>query len=395
MKNSTEMSKFNVTSILLIPIVWFFCNAAVAPTLGAMGQHFTEASDFQLKLIYTITGVTSVMFSVISGKLAKHFDKKNLIMLGLFIYGVAGISTSFGTSVNQLLILRLITGVGAGLVLPLPGAIVAENFVGEKRARLLGLCTATANIANVVTSIVVGIILTFGWQYPFYTFGISFVLMLTTLVGVPKSPPIQENEIKTNTEKESEMIKEQLSGNVYLLALFMTLAFMTHVVLISNLSMFWVREKIGPTGIMGLVLSLSALASIVSGSIYPELVRLFRKYLTFAALVLFGISFILIYNAHSMTGVIIGNLLEGLGFGALVPLIFDTTAKKVKSTQKDFAFGVVSSCMHLGGALSPFAQLLYSTIGSNSSMRFLFLVCAIELFIAAVIALVVANKKNM
>ena len=192
--NKTKMTKFNEFSILLIPIVWFFCNAAVAPSLGALAQHFPAASDFQLKMVLSITSLTSVAFSVISGKLAKRFDKKMIVMIGLFIYGLGGISTAFAVTINQVLLLRLVTGVGVGLVLPLPGAIIAENFEGERRSRLLGLCTSTANVANVLTSIAVGILLVYGWQYPFYAFALSFVLVLTTLIGVPKAPPVKEAE---------------------------------------------------------------------------------------------------------------------------------------------------------------------------------------------------------
>lgn len=390
MANNTKMTKFNEFSILLIPIVWFFCNAAVAPSLGALSQHFPLASDFQLKMVLSITSLTSVTFSIISGKLANRFDKKNIVMIGLVIYGLGGISTAFAGTINQVLILRLLTGIGVGLVLPLPGAIVAEKFEGEKRSRLLGLCTATANVANVLTSVLVGFLLVYGWQYPFYAFGLSFVLVLTTLFGVPKSLPAKVVEKKNNTV----VVEEKLSGSIYLLGLFMILAWMTHVVLVSNIALFWTRDKLGPVGLLGLVLSLSALASIVSGSMYPELSKIFKKYLSFVSLIVFAIEFFLLYIANSTLSVFIGCLMEGLGFGILVPMIFDITAKKVKNSQKDMAFGIVSGCMHLGGLLSPFIQLLYAKMGNTDSVRFLFLVCVVEVCVAAVIAFVVAMRMK-
>jgi len=387
--NKTKMTKFNEFSILLIPIVWFFCNAAVAPSLGALAQHFPAASDFQLKMVLSITSLTSVAFSVISGKLAKRFDKKNIVMLGLFIYGLGGISTAFAVTINQVLLLRLVTGVGVGLVLPLPGAIVAENFEGERRSRLLGLCTSTANIANVLTSIAVGFLLVYGWQYPFYAFALSFVLVFTTLIGVPKAPPVKELKTAVKGPKES------FSGSIYLLGFLMVLAWMTHVVLVSNVALFWMRENLGPVSLLGVVLSLSAAASIVSGAVYPEAARIFKKYLAFVALAAFGIGFAFLYAAQSTPGVFIGCLMEGLGFGIIVPFIFDLTSKKAKDSQKDMAFGVVSGCMHLGGLLSPFIQVAYSSLGNNASVRFLFLVCAVEVAVAAVIAVFIALRiKN-
>lgn len=386
--NKTKMTKFNEFSILLIPIVWFFCNAAVAPSLGALAQHFPAASDFQLKMVLSITSLTSVAFSVISGKLAKRFDKKNIVMIGLFIYGLGGISTAFAVTINQVLLLRLVTGVGVGLVLPLPGAIIAENFEGERRSRLLGLCTSTANVANVLTSIAVGILLVYGWQYPFYAFALSFVLVLTTLIGVPKAPPVKVAEAAV----KSKGSKESLSGSIYLLGFLMVLAWMTHVVLVSNVALFWMRENLGPVSLLGVVLSLSAAASIVSGAVYPEAARIFKKYLAFVSLAAFGIGFAFLYSAQSTPSVFIGCLMEGLGFGIIVPFIFDLTSKKATDSQKDMAFGVVSGCMHLGGLLSPFIQVAYSSAGNNASVRFLFLVCAVEVAVAAVIAVFIALR---
>jgi len=48
----------------------------------------------------------------------------------------------------------------------------------------------------------------------------------------------------------------------------------------------------------------------------------------------------------------------------------------------------------LGGFLSPIIQVAYATIGNNSSIRFLFLVCAVELAVAAVVAVWIANRKK-
>lgn len=385
--NNKKMTKFNEFSILLIPVVWFFCGTAVAPALGAIGQQFPGASDFELKLVLTITSFSSVFFSLISGKLAKSIDKKILVMIGLFIYGLCGVGTTFCTTINQVLIVRFITGIGVGLVVPLPGAIISQNFEGEKRSRLMGLCTSTANISNVLVSIVVGLLLAYGWKYPFYTFAFSFVLVITTLIGVPSAPPI-------NNESEHKVNKEKLTGNIYLLALFMVLAWMTHAVLTTNLALFWTKENIGPVTMIGLAISLPALASIVVGAIYPELQRIFKKFLPFVALIFFSLTFFFMYSAHSITAVFAGCILEGIGFGLIMPLIMDATAKQATDGQKDAAFGLVSGCMHLGGFISPFVQVLYAVISGNASTRFIFLVAAIEVSVAAVVAVLAAIKKG-
>jgi predicted MFS family arabinose efflux permease len=315
MANNKKMTKFNEISILLIPIVWFFCNAAIAPALGSIAQHFTTASDLQLKMVLSITSVTSVLFSIIAGKLTSFIDKKTLVIVGLVIYGFGGIFTTFCTTIDQVLIMRLITGIGVGLVLPMPGAIISENFEGEKRSRLIGLCTSTANISNVVVSVIVGFILAYGWQYPFYTFALSFIMVITTIVGVPRT-----HASKTaGTEINADVHMEKLDGGIYILAVFMFLAWMVHVTLTTNLALFWVREKIGAQSMIGLILSISALASIVVGAIYPELKKIFKEFSAPAALLAFGIGFLILYLSRSVPLVFLGCILEGTGFGLIMP----------------------------------------------------------------------------
>ena len=159
MKN-LKLTKFNVFTMLLIPFVWIYELSVVAPILGEVAKAFPNASTFQLQLIVIMPFFTSIPFSIIAGKLAKRYDKKNLIIIGLLIYGVAGMLPFFCQTMGQVLIFRLITGIGVGMVLPLPNAIIAEHFTGTQRERMLGAATGVANVANVLDSVAVGFILT-------------------------------------------------------------------------------------------------------------------------------------------------------------------------------------------------------------------------------------------
>ena len=81
--------------------------------------------------------VAVLFFSAIAGKLSEYFDKKNILMLGLLIYGATGIMPAFATSIDQKMILRLIAGIGVGLVLPMTNAIIADHYLGNERRGLV------------------------------------------------------------------------------------------------------------------------------------------------------------------------------------------------------------------------------------------------------------------
>jgi MFS family permease len=382
MDTNIKMSKFNVFTILLIPFVWMYVAAAIGPSLGSLGQAFPGSSAFSLKMVMSMPFITSVIFSVVSGKLAKFIDKKTILICGLFIYGVTGIFPAWATSIYQILVLRALSGVGVGLVLPLPSAIIAENFIGVQRERYLGLESSVSNISNVSISFVIGFLLILGWQYVFYSFGIVFVVMLFTIVGVPKSPPIKPEK----DAKRDSGTKEKLPAIVYFLALAMLSVWTLMGFCSTNISLFMTNEHIGSSGMIGVAMAVLGIQAIFSGALLPEIRNLLGKHFVSVSLLVYGIGFLVLWNAHSLISVFISVFLIGFGPGILPPYIFNALAIKVKQEQKDNAYGVVSSCMHLGAFISPTVQFIVSSVGRNGSDRFLFLTAAVILLTATVIA---------
>ena len=381
----SKLSSFNTFTILLIPFVWLYEASAVGPTLGEISKIFPDASILQIQLIMVLPFLSSIIFSVISGRLSATFDKKNLVAIGLLIYGVTGMLPAFAKSINQILILRFLTGVGVGLVLPLPNAIITEHFSGERRERMLGLATSVANIANIVASVAIGFILMFGWQYPYYSFSLVLVILVIVLFGLPKSPPM--------ANEKALLKKEKLPWAVWGLALFMTLNFMVLGFFIFNLALFMTSEKLGAPWMIGIAMAIPATGCTLAGALFPELIRVSKSYFVTASLVVFAIGFALICGAYSFPVILLACILAGFGSGALVPYVLYMTSIKVRPEQRDLAYGIVTSCIHFGYLTSPFAQQVISRVSDNASYRHLFLVACIIIAISICVALVFRKQS--
>lgn len=388
MKN-LKLTKFNVFTILLIPFVWIYELSVVAPILGSVASAFPLASTFELQLIVIMPFFASIPMSVVAGKLAKRYDKKSLIILGLFIYGVAGMLPYLAETMTQILIARLITGIGVGLVLPLPNAIIAEHFTGTQRERMLGLATGVANIANVLDSIAVGFILLFGWRYPFLCFGVCFVIMAVALFGLPKSPPVQQAPTKLGQSSSTNIPKV-----AYALVAFMTINWMLFAFNIENMALFMITEHIGFPWMIGIAVCLPGGASIISGAVFSNFYNRTKNYLVFLSCATFAVGYVVLYFTHSFETQSVANILIGLGSGMLAPYILNLTSQKVESDHRDAAYGLVTSGIHIGFLIAPFAQLLLVTISGNESFRFLYGVSASILIVSTIIALVVAMKQS-
>ena len=391
MKN-LKLTKFNVFTILLIPFVWIYELSVVAPILGEVAKAFPNSSTFQLQLIVIMPFFTSIPMSIVAGKLAKQYDKKNLIIIGLLIYGLAGMLPFFCETLPQVLIFRLITGIGVGMVLPLPNAIIAEFFTGTQRERMLGAATGVANIANVLDSVAVGFILLYGWKYPFLCFSVCILIMFVAIVGLPKSPPA----VNVNTVEAGDNHKagKGIPKIAYALVLFMAINWMFFSFNINNTALFMVTEKIGLPWMIGFAIAFPGGISIISGLVFPSFYHKTKDYLVPICVAIFALGYIVMFFTHDFVTQCIANSLIGFGSGMLPPYILNLTSQKVDKSQRDDAYGLVTSGIHIGFLSSPFIQLLISTVTGIESFRSLYGICAMGLIICTIISLIAVIKMS-
>ncbi|MBP1744963.1 MAG: transporter [Firmicutes bacterium] len=373
--------------MLLIPFVWIYELSVVAPILGSVAAAFPDASTFQLQLIVIMPFFASIPMSVVAGKLAKRFDKKNLIIFGLLIYGVAGMLPFLAHTMNQILICRFLTGIGVGLVLPLPNAMIAEHFEGAKRERMLGLATAVANVANVLDSIAVGFILLLGWRFPFLAFGVCLVIMVVAIFGLPKSDPGSKP-----AEVAGHLPSKDIPKVAYALVAFMAVNWMFFAFNITNMALFMVTEKIGLPWMIGIGICLPGLASILSGAIFPNFYHKTKSFIVPISIAIFAAGYVVMYFTHTFATQSIANILIGFGSGMLTPYILNLTSQKVEKSHRDAAYGLVTSGIHIGFLSAPFVQLAIATASGNETFRFLFGLSAAALVTAAVVSVFVAAK---
>ncbi|TWH47183.1 MFS transporter [Sporomusa sp. KB1] len=383
---NTKLTKFGGFSILMIAYVWVFVASAVSPALGSMAQDFPGVSTLKLQLVSVSPFVTSIIFSVAAGILAKRYDKKSIVLGGLVIYGVTGMLPYWATTIDQIILLRLLTGIGVGLILPLPNSIIAEHYDGEPRKKMLGWATALANVANVINSVLIGFLLMLGWRYCFLAFAIVLVIAVINLFGLPKSPP--QKQAAENTQAGAGCSSSRIPQIVYLLAFYMMMNWAILQLNILNMAVLILSENLGAPWMIGLAIAIPGLGCIFSGALFPQVFKRVKNYLAFAGLLLFTLGSVTLYYTHSFSTLLAANFLEGIGSGLLVPYLFYVTSTKVDARQYDLSFGIVSGAMHLGILFSPFLQVGIAMLGNTESLSYLYLVTTIALAIATVISFV-------
>lgn len=105
------------------------------PTLQALwGLSYT-----QLGIIGTIRNVLQSMTAPFWGYVADKYSRKNVIVFGTGVWGIWTALIGFSQGYEQLLILRAISGIGLGCLLPATFSLISDAYPPQKRGQALGI----------------------------------------------------------------------------------------------------------------------------------------------------------------------------------------------------------------------------------------------------------------
>jgi EmrB/QacA subfamily drug resistance transporter len=129
--------------------------------------------------VYLFAGVVA---TPIFGKLADLYGRKIMFTIGVIIFLVGSILSGLSQTMQQLVLYRLIQGIGAGALTTIPFTIIGDVFPFEQRAKVQGLISSIWGISGIIGPLAGGFIVdTISWHWIFYMnlpFGLISLLLL-------------------------------------------------------------------------------------------------------------------------------------------------------------------------------------------------------------------------
>lgn len=95
---------------------------------------------------------------LVTGKMADHFCKKDMLFAGMFIQGLALLSMPWAETMTHYIILSVVLGWGTAMVYPTFLATVAENTHPNDRAKSLGIFRLWRDSGYAIGAILTGIV---------------------------------------------------------------------------------------------------------------------------------------------------------------------------------------------------------------------------------------------
>lgn len=135
-------------------------------------------------------GLIGVMAGALAqGVAADRFGRRPVMIAGLLFSGAGSLANALAAdSYERFIVIRMITGIGLGVIMPLGTAYINEYLPSRSRYRLASLAAAGFSLGAVLAS-VVGIVLTpaCGWQVIFIVGAGAAVVGLVFIAVFPES----------------------------------------------------------------------------------------------------------------------------------------------------------------------------------------------------------------
>src|SRR5690625_4274361 len=108
------MNKMLKPTIISITMATVMAGAAISPALGLIAANFPDTNPTYIKLVLTAPSLLIIPFSFLSSYLTKKVTKRFIVLLGLAIYVIGGVSAQFTNTIEMLLAFRFLLGAGVG-----------------------------------------------------------------------------------------------------------------------------------------------------------------------------------------------------------------------------------------------------------------------------------------
>lgn len=179
----------------------FFQLYMVAPLIPSLSDFF-KVSEQKVGLIvpaYLLPyGISTLFFGLLSDKIGP----KKIILASLLLFSILTALTALSQSVNQLIIWRLITGIGASGVVPIALAWIGQSYTFEERGRPLGwLFGAMAGGGAFGSSVGVIVEPFIGWKMLFVSVAVIGAIVWIILYKAYKktaAPKAAQHELTLN-----------------------------------------------------------------------------------------------------------------------------------------------------------------------------------------------------
>jgi len=325
----------------------------IAPLLPIFAESL-GASGMWIGVIFSAYSLSRLSFLPLAGRLSDKYGRRNILLVGLFLYSV--ISLLYITSRNpaELSIVRFLHGMSSAMIIPVAMAAAAETAVEGKEGYTLGIFNRSLFLGMASGPIIGGFVAELiGLRETFL--GISLLSFITLIVSFTTFPEI---EVKKSRVRMSKRILTPI--------IFRFLNSMGRGSILSFLPIYLALIGYGAATI-GVLISLnlfvSALIQPVSGRIAD---RIGAELPVSTSAILSALILMLLPKTTGITALIALSVFLGVSSAFAIPAIGAMVAVEGRGGGMGELMATLSAAKSLGRIVGPvFSGALYDLFGGG------------------------------
>lgn len=244
----------------------------------------------QAGIILATNSLAGMIGSTIGGAMADRFGRRGVILFGLVVSALSGLTLGFVNKFYMFYGLSVFVGLMGSVSHPAHQAMIADILPAEKRAEGFGMMRVIANFAWIIGPMVGGFLAAYNFLYLFLS---DAVISIITAILVFRLLPETKPQPKEKTKNESLM--QTLSGYRHALVDFPFLAFIAASILMilcyqqmySSLSVY-LRDvhQVDPQ-FYGLIMASSAVTVVIFQFSVSRIIKKYPPFLMMATATFF------------------------------------------------------------------------------------------------------------
>jgi len=343
----------------------------------------------QSELLATVPSIAMLIFVILCDVVIGKIGMKKTVVAGLLLTGVSGVMPLFNdTSYVYLLISRFMFGAGKGLIFTPSVNYISILFDEKERAKLIGYRSAVELLGQSVLTLLMGVLVVFGWSFSFIIKGLFFVIAALVAWKIP--------EVDANSNKQGSTD----SSNAKIPLIVFPLALFIGVIALSG-SMITVRFPALATEIMGedynasIWVGIRPFLGIAAAASFGKLNALLgKKLLYLGTLLLIASQLLTGFSNGNFAILVVGFLLSAFVLGWIVPVIISTISKLTSGKQQRLSTACTLICANVGVFIMPFIVQELEIVVRSTELAAPYPVAGAIVSLLLVIVVVTSNSKS-
>ncbi len=191
--NRIEAHVWRISAVVIVGSIMSILDTTIVNVALATLSRELHATIAQIQ--WVVTGYMLSLAAVIpmTGWAAKRFGAKRVWLVSLVLFTAGSALCGLATSTTELIVFRVLQGIGGGMILPIGQLMMAEAAGPERMGRVMSIVAVPAMLAPILGPTIGGLILdNASWRWIFFVnLPIGIIAVLAAWRTLPRDKPTE------------------------------------------------------------------------------------------------------------------------------------------------------------------------------------------------------------